>query len=383
MKAIVVNCFDTYEDRVDLVHEVLKEQGYAVKVIQSDFRHLEKVHRVEPKENFVFVKSKPYDRNLSVSRLWSHYNYAVDAFKLVAAIKPDLLYTFVPPNSLARLAARYKTENKGVKLILDLMDLWPESMPIGNAKKYPPFAFWGAMRDRSLKHADIVITECDLYQTVLKDVLEGLNTTTVHLAKKEIYVRRNTQLSNDQVNLAYLGSINSIIDMPKIRKVIEIIAELKPVTLHLIGDGASRQELIDAARAGGASVEYHGIIYDPQEKQAVFDRCHFGLNIMKDDVCVGLTLKSIDYFQHGLPIINSIRADTAEMVETYGVGVNVDKISDRTIKEIEKWLNSDGETARKRVLELFSEKFSAGSFNGKLVKILNELEINCAEVKRR
>ena len=76
-----------------------------------------------------------------------------------------------------------------------------------------------------------------------------------------------------------------------------------PVTLHIIGDGESKQELIDAAKAGGATVEYHGKIHDPQDKQDIFDKCHFGLNIMKS-VCVGLTMKSIDGFLS--PIINNI-----------------------------------------------------------------------------
>ena len=143
MKAVIVNCFDTYEDRVDLVHEFFKEQGYDVTVIQSDFRHFKKIHREEPKEDFIFVKSKPYYKNLSVSRLSSHYKYAGDAFKIVEELKPDLLYTFVPPNSLAKFATSYKQRHEEIKLIFDLIDLWPETMPIGKAKKFPPFTFWG------------------------------------------------------------------------------------------------------------------------------------------------------------------------------------------------------------------------------------------------
>ncbi|HZJ91151.1 MAG TPA: hypothetical protein VFC89_05795, partial [Oscillospiraceae bacterium] len=306
MKAVIVNCFDTYEDRVDLVHEFFKKQGYDVTVIQSDFRHFKKVHREEPKEEFIFVKSKTYYKNLSVARLSSHYKYAYDAFKIVEEIKPDLLYTFVPPNSLAKFAASYKQRHQDVKLILDIIDLWPESMPIGKAKKFPPFTFWGAMRDKSLKYADLVITECDLYQSVLSDSLKGVRTETVYLAKREIDVVSNPQLCEDDIHLAYLGSINNIIDIPKIKEIIGTINKVKPVTLHIIGDGESKQVLIDAARAGGATVEYHGTVYDPQEKQDIFDKCHFGLNIMKSSVCVGLTMKSMDYFQHGLPIINNI-----------------------------------------------------------------------------
>lgn len=361
MKAVIVNCFDTYEDRVDLVHEFFKEQGYDATVIQSDFRHFKKVHREEPKEDFIFVKSKPYYKNLSVSRLSSHYKYAGDAFKIVEELKPDLLYTFVPPNSLAKFAARYKKNHKEVKLILDLIDLWPETMPIGKAKKFPPFTFWGAMRDKSLKYADLVITECDLYQSVLGDALKSVKTETVYLAKREIDVVSNPQLSENEIHLAYLGSINNIIDIPKIKEIIETIKKVKPVTLHIIGDGESKQELVDAAKAGGATVEYHGKIYDPQEKQDIFDKCHFGLNIMKDSVCVGLTMKSIDYFQHGIPIINNIPSDTAELVEKYGVGINVEGSEYNKIQSVCINLNSSYKY-RTKAVELFQNKFSTDAF---------------------
>ena len=51
-------------------------------------------------------------------------------------------------------------------------------------------------------------------------------------------------------------------------------------------------------------------------------RCHFGFNLMKPDVRVGLTMKSVDYFRHDLPILNNIPADTAELVDREQVGVN-------------------------------------------------------------
>jgi glycosyltransferase involved in cell wall biosynthesis len=374
MKAVIVNCFDTYEDRVDLVHEFFKGQGYDVTVIHSDFRHFKKVHRKGEKEDFVFVKSNPYYKNLSVARLSSHYKYAGDAFKIVEDINPDLLYVFVPPNSLAKFAAKYKQKHKKVKLIFDLIDLWPETMPIGKAKSFPPFTLWGAIRDKSLKYADFVITECDLYQTVLGDALKGVKTETVYLAKKEIDVVSNPQLSKDEIHIAYLGSINNIIDIPKIKEIIEAIKEVKPVTLHIIGDGESKQELIDEAKAAGATVEYHGKIYDPQEKQDIFDQCYFGLNIMKDSVCVGLTMKSIDYFQHGLPIINNIPADTAEIVEKYGVGVNVrnERMSD-LVNVITNFSRNNLVVMRNKSCILYNKMFSLSYFERSLSRVLNKI----------
>ncbi len=374
MRAAIINCFDTYEDRVDLIHEFFKGKGYDVTVIQSDFRHFKKVRREDMKEDFIFVKSNPYYKNLSVARLTSHYKYANDAFKIVEDINPDLLYVFVPPNSLAKFAAKYKQKNKNIKLIYDLIDLWPETMPIGKAKNFPPFTYWGAMRDQSFKYADLLITECNLYQTVLGNAIKGIKTETVHLAKKEIEVTSEPKLSEDEINLAYLGSINNIIDILKIKEIIRVISEFKPVTLHIIGDGESKQELIGEVKSAGGVVEYHGKIYDPQEKQDIFDRCHFGLNIMKENVCVGLTMKSIDYFQHGLPIINNIPADTAEIVEKFGVGVNINNSKGlrATLSEIISLNNEAIIDMRKTTLVIYKKLFSIEAYFKKVESVYKE-----------
>ena len=375
MKAVVLNYFDTYEDRVDLVHEFFKGQGYEVTVVQSDFRHFKKVHREEQKEGFTFVKSRPYYKNLSIARLISHYKFSSNAFEIVEEIKPDLLYVFVPPNSLAKFASKYKKKNKEVKLILDIIDLWPETMPIGNAKKLPPFTFWGEMRNKSLKYANIVITECDLYQSVLSEVLKGIKVETVYLAKKEINVISNSQLSEDEIHLAYLGSINNIIDISKIKEIIYAIKAIKPVTLHIIGNGEKKQELIDESKSAGATIEYYGELYNPQEKQNVFDKCHFGINIMKDTVCVGLTMKSIDYLQGGLPLLNNINYDTERLVEAHSLGININNFKYTedlaeviTKSNINYYLNMKVNTR-----ESFQRNFSTQAFFKKLSNITMKL----------
>lgn len=370
MKVVIVNCFDTYEERVDLVHDFFKIRGDEVFVIQSDFRHFEKTHRIESKEDFIFIETKAYYKNLSISRLNSHYKFAKDAFKIVEKLKPDLLYTFIPPNSLAKFAANYKDSHKETKLIFDLIDLWPETMPIGKLKSFPLFKIWGNLRDSNLKYADLVITECSYYQSVLGDKLFGVKTETLYLAKREIDIVSKPQLSDDAIHLAYLGSINNIIDVSKIKEIIERFKEIKPVSVHIIGDGERKKEFIEMIKSTDSTALFYGKIFNPQEKQDIFDKCHFGLNIMKDSVCVGLTMKSIDYFQHGLPIINNIPGDTTELVEKHNIGINInDKnsmLKKLNIEEIERVSKN-----RIAVKELFDEKFSLVSFNEELVKILD------------
>lgn len=239
----------------------------------------------------------PYYKNISINRMKSHYIFAKNALKLVESIKQDIIYVLLPANSLAKFTGEYKRKNGNVKLYFDIMDLWPETMPIGKIKLLPPFTFWRRLRDKNLKKADYIITEFNLYQEVLKDKLSGIKTTTMYLARKNKNVNSNPNLETDTIDLCYLGSINNIIDIEKIKLIIKEINEFKPVTLHIIGNGESKKDLINKVIDVGATVKYYGKIYDIKKKQEIFDKCHFGLNIMKESVCVGLTMKSIDYLE--------------------------------------------------------------------------------------
>lgn len=374
MKVVIVNCFDTYEDRIDLVHDFFINKVHDVTIIQSDFRHFKKVKRTEKKQDFIFVESKPYFKNISVARLVSHYRFAKKAFKFVEELQPDLLYVIVPPNSLAKFANDYKKKHSNVKLIFDLIDLWPENLPVGKIKTLPLFTSWRLMRDKKLKLANFVITECDLYQSILKTVLKGIKAETVYLAKREANIDSHLVFNKDEIHLCYLGSINNLIDIQKIKRLIKLIHEIKPTTLHIIGDGENKNILIDEIRCTGAIVEYHGKIYNPQKKQEIFDKCQFGLNIMKDTVCIGLTMKSIDYFQAGIPIINTIQADTAQTVDRYKIGINV------TEENIEDVATNVADLNEKEFLKMrentkimFKRLFSLEAFNEKLEDVINGL----------
>ncbi|KON83312.1 hypothetical protein AF331_18800 [Rossellomorea marisflavi] len=352
------------------MNEFFTRNGHDVTVIQSNFRHFKKEFRKEEKKNTVFVNTKPYYKNLSGARLYSHYNFAKNAFIKVEQIKPDLLYVLLPPNSLAKLAANYKKNNMPVKLVFDLIDLWPETMPVGKVENVPPFTFWKSLRNSNLKYADEIITECDLYQSVLKKTLSKVRTNTIYLAKEDSTAEKEPNLDFNQINLCYLGSINNIIDISKIKKLVKEIHKIKQTTLHIIGDGENRDTLINEIKSTGAKVVYHGKIFNTNEKQKIFNMCHFGLNIMKESVCVGLTMKSIDYFQAGLPIINSIKADTTNLVNENYIGFNLNHNNlPEVVEDISKMGASDFLLMRSNTRKTFKNLFSISAFDRQMQKV--------------
>ena len=99
--------------------------------------------------------------------------------------------------------------------------------------------------------------------------------------------------NKDEASLCYLGSINNIIDIEGIGKVVKDIAKRRKTTVHIIGDGEKKEQLCEALKAAGAEVVCYGAVFDEKEKIKIFSRCSYGINMMKKDICVGLTMKSI------------------------------------------------------------------------------------------
>ena len=372
-KVVILSCFDTYENRVDLLYEYFVSKGYDAKVVTSCFSHFYKKPREEKKTGYTYLPTIPYSNNLSIKRLYSHFRFAQIASSEIEKIQPDVLYILCPPNLLSRVGKVYKMKHVRCKLILDIIDLWPETLPIKFLKNSFPFSLWKDIRTESLKVADVILTECDMYQRFLNPT-NVLNMNTLYLARKDTCIKAETFLDGESIHLCYLGSINNIIDIDVILLLIDLIKKQKPVVLHIIGDGETREELISKSEAVGATVIYYGKVFDDNKKHEIFAKCHFGLNIMKDTVCVGLTIKSIDYFEAGLPIINNIKGDTWNLVLTENIGFNIDGQSNLA-KAICSLNYEDNLQMRKRSRDLFVRLFSESAFMKKIDSLLENHNI--------
>ena len=334
-KAYLIRCSDHYKFRLNLIDDSLKSIGYETPYLPSSYDH--DTHSV------------------SADRILSHREFAKKTFQYIESLNqpPDLLLVHIPPNFLAHYAARYKKRHPQVKLVFDIFDLWPETFPGGLIKKLlaPVFSVWAGLRDRNLDKADYVITECEMFRQKLN--LPAQTSETVWQCGEALTIEKSQpQLPEDILALCYLGSINNIIGIEDICGLIKALVAKKPVVLHIIGKGERQEEFIDEATAAGAKVIFHGAVYDEAKKLEIMNQCHFGLNVMKSSVCVGLTMKSVDYFRFGLPIINNIPGDTKQLVQEKGIGVQLEdaeKLPDLSAEDLL--------TMRRNVEELFRSSF--------------------------
>lgn len=369
-KIAIVNCFDTYEHRVDLLYSYFKAANLKVRVYTSNFKHIEKCKRNDDKENYIYLKTIPYKKNISFNRLISHYFLSHKVFSEIEKEQFDIVWVLVPPNSFVKDAAKFKKGHQNVKLIFDIIDLWPETFPVDRVKDLPPVVIWKSIRDKYLCYADYVVTECDLFQQKILKYVDKTKLTTIYLAREIREYTLNKRWPDDKISLCYLGSINNIIDISTIISILNSIKRYRPVIIHIVGDGEKRDDFISLCKKNGVEVIYHGKVYDRDEKKEIFDTCHYGLNIMKDSVCVGLTMKGIDYFEAGLPIINNIHGDTWKYVEDRKLGINIKGDYDVLAKKIICYESEFRCNARL----FFEEKLSVEEMYKKMNYIMNYIE---------
>lgn len=372
-KAVCISCSDHYDHRLHIAADCLHARGYDTTYITSDFDHTRKEAFTCSVEGCVQIPARPYQKNLSLDRILSHRNFARDVFHYLESQpqQPDVLVILLPPNFLAHYGAKYKKRHPQVKLIFDIFDLWPETFPGSTAKKLlaPVFRVWAALRDRNLNKADFVITECEMFRKILH--LPEATSKTIWLCANPLQAEPpQSQLREDALELCYLGAINNIINIPDICNLIREITAKKPVILHIIGKGERQDEFVEEAAKAGAEVIFYGAVYDENKKREIMDHCHFGLNIMKTSVCVGLTMKSVDYFRYSLPIINNIPADTQTLVEQQGIGVQLNENCANTLLAL---TNDTCVNMRTDVKRMFEESFAHAVITRQYAAVLESI----------
>lgn len=372
MKCVCISCFNHYATRMSQIVEYWKNKGDTTYII-SDFNHFEKKRYSVSYENTVQIHVPAYYRNLSPQRLWSHYVFSRRTYKLLLQIKPDVIYCMTPPNTLYQQVIRYQKRFQA-KVIFDCFDTWPESFPVGGLKKVlaAPFFLWRTLRDHYIGKADMLICVSkegkDFYAPKCPaDMPIQVLEPSIAEAEPPQY----NAVIHDTVSFCYLGNINYITDT---ELAIELLGELAKhihVTLHIIGEGQNKEQLMEALTEQGVNVVSHGIVFDSEKKREIFSMCHYGLNIPKEEIQSSMSLKSVEYMHAGLPIVNSGLGDNYEGVRDAQLGINIDRNDlEKTVSEILGLSEAQRLEMHENCLRYYDDKFAHQNLDAVFAPVL-------------
>ena len=92
---------------------------------------------------------------------------------------------------------------------------------------------------------------------------------------------------------------------------------------------------------------------------------------MKSSTKVGLTMKSIEYFRYGLPIINNIPYDTWNFVKDYEIGLNLERGNEEIVanRMINLKRSNLIDSYRLNTRQMYQTYFSESSYTAKMNEI--------------
>ena len=217
MNIVIVTNSVSYEPRAEKIGQYFQKLGYNVLWLESDFIHREKKKGRLPRSNHRYIETVVYKKNLSIRRLYSQYDFARKVFHVLKNEPVDLLYVMIPANSLARTAVKLK-KILHTKVVLDIIDMWPESLPLKGVGTLWPLQCWRRLRDDNLGQADLVFTECGLYKRLIG--LKPEEAVTLYWPKDKGASEWAFQKDDNCMHVVYLGSVNNIIDMNAVTEIL-------------------------------------------------------------------------------------------------------------------------------------------------------------------
>lgn len=370
-KAVVVACFflNLPSSRPRLVLDFLS-QYYETTLLTADFNHSAKSYDNSLIKGVRKIHVPPYKGTFSISRVWSHMIFALKVTKLIKKEKPELLYVCLPPNLSGLRSAKLGKKLKA-KVVVDIVDIWPNYNSAKNGMMKVIHNTWKGLRDKTVRITDSVILECELYRTFVDDQTKCI---VVPLAKRENAVNAGySKEENNSLIIGYLGAFSHSYDFDSL---IEIASKLKKWSprLEIIGEGERKQQILEMIDKVGIEYKDYGAIYDETKKKEIMTRWHLGYNGYVEKAIVGQSYKSIEYLSCSVPLLNSLKADTWELVKSRKIGYNfVSNNLDVVSKAIDGTTFSQLKDMKRNARFVFEELFSWDAYCENMKQVLNRI----------
>ncbi len=309
------------------------KNGHKVKWVTSDFDHFSKKNlkfnqEMILSENFKisFLNTKPYKKNISFSRFYSHYLIGNELKKSLKSIsnKPDIIYASYPTIEMAYESVKYAKKND-IPIIVDIRDLWPDIFLSAIPNFLHIFAkaalwIWYMKKRFIFEHATSIIGISEGYLNF------AFKESSRNKSKwdKVVYKSYNSSFKNksnmvDKFRAIYIGAISR--NKTNLELVINTFNSLGlNYELIICGDGDD----IDFYK----SISNENIIFkgwtSKSDLKDIIEDCQLGVVPLNNrfDFKLALVNKAIEYLSYGLPIASSLDGDLKQFIRKYKNGIS-------------------------------------------------------------
>jgi len=390
--------------RYSIAGKLLSEAGYNVTWWTASFSHHTKRQRCDtfnsildgPGFTINLIPVGGYRRHIGLARLFFLVRFAVRFYWMAreATSPPFAIIVASPPPgtdfSAFLLARRFQA-----KLIVDVIDLWPELFMafvsrslawVARALFFPLYA----ARRWVLSRAAAVTSVCDTYLSKV-----GLNgdsrraTRSIYWGSDPRLNRLATPMPADRVSvvgrrkraeelwIVYAGTLGNNYDLATVLDAAALLkAEQRPVLILLAGQGPQSSMIKHRLEADhlNEGVLFLGMLTHEQLSSLYAD-CDAGLCPYIRGSTVAMPIKFYDYIASGLPVINSLPGELRELIETCEVGLQYEAGDAESLRRALVRLAENGErraTMARKAREM-AARFHPDHEYQKFLQLLNAL----------
>jgi len=331
----------------ELAH-ALRPYGWHVTIAASDFHLHSRGYTRRPTPDarsaiaervdgvdFLWLYAAPYTGNdWRRARNWLSFSRSLGRLTPNGA-RPDVVIGSSPHLFAARAAYRMARRLR-VPFVLEVRDLWPESLVAAGGRRGPAYHVLGALAKHLYARADRII----VLARGTGDHLVGLGVDE----GKMVYVPNGADPTPNPhpwpgprapFTLVYAGAHGPANGLDTVLAAAALLRD-HPVRIVLVGDGPAKAELqARAAREQLPNVEFR----DPVPKTAMPDllaSAHAGLMVLRDAPLFAFGVspnKLFDYLAAGLPVVCNVPGEVAGMLRDANAGEQTTDSSPRSLAD--------------------------------------------------
>jgi glycosyltransferase involved in cell wall biosynthesis len=296
--------------------------------LQKDDKY--RMYRREPFENFTIYRSLviPTSRSGLLSRLINYWSFMLSSFVVGLFLqKPDLILASSPPLFVAPSAVLLSIL-KGVPMVADIRDLWPEdAIMLGHLRNR--IGIWGGRLTAWMfyKRAKLLITISPGMKEYLlklagnKEVFPITNGSSVPDMKLDEH-NNDKKLENGRFTICYSGTLGLMQQVEDMIDAAVATRNDKDIKYLIVGEGVRLKELM--ARAQGLNLNNMlftgGVSF--LESLRLMKTADAGLVVLSDHEYFSSAIPSkfFDCMALGLPVILGVNGNAREILETNKTG---------------------------------------------------------------
>lgn len=309
--------------------------AHDVEMATSSYDHTAKAKRAAPlhsyQAKYTYLYEPGYRRNISLQRLFSHLRFAHSLRRYLRGRKrPDVLYCAMPSISCAKVAAAY-AKRHGIRLLLDVQDLWPEAFTMAVPAWFPGMGLLARQANAAYRAADQLIAVSDTFAQRAVDARPGAKPPIVAYLGTEKHafdraVRENpVQRDGSKIRIAYAGSLSSSYSLAGVLDAMALCREIRPdVPLQLIvmGDGHKQAAYEAHARQLALDVIWHGRVPYGQ-MCGLLAASDIAVNPIHPASRASIINKHGDYAMAGLPVVSTQQcSEYQQLLSTCACGIS-------------------------------------------------------------